>query len=142
METKDLDSAYSQIKFLYEFTMNNSFSSKQRLLLCCYIISVLCFPFCLEGFCVFLATLKYPWILNFFFLISKDFSKHIVSDGQMELILKHNYTFIWCSYYFKRPFCVILQYLHSNREFFFERKNNTQAAWFPLSIRHNYFFKD
>ena len=42
-ESKDLDSSYSQRKFDNEFTINkNFFSCKQKLLLYCYIIPVLC----------------------------------------------------------------------------------------------------
>ena len=35
---------------------------------------------------------------------------YIVLDGQMELILKHKSTFIWCSHHFSTPFCVTLKY--------------------------------
>ena len=31
-------------------------------------------------------------------------------------ILKHKCVFIWCSYYFNAPFCVIFQYPQSKRE--------------------------
>ena len=121
MKTRDLDLLTD--KEHLHITKNNFFSCKQKLLSYCCIIPVLCFPFCVWGFCIFLATLKYPWILNknvFFifciFLIPRYLSKHIVSDWQMELIVKHKCTFIWCPYHFNTPFCAILQYPQSKRE--------------------------
>ena len=48
LETRKPDPSYSQRKCAYEFTTNNIFFfCKQKLLLYCYIIPVLCFPFCL-----------------------------------------------------------------------------------------------
>ena len=89
-------------------------------MLYCYIIPVLCFLFCYQRFCISLATLKNPWILNQNALkkkkISKDFLKHLVSDGQMELFVKHKCTFIWCSYHFNTPYCLNLHYPQSKRE--------------------------
>ena len=63
----------------------------------------------------------------------KDFSKHIVSDGQMELILKHKCTFIWCSYYFKNNtiLCYSSISLVKKRNFLSKRKKKlSQAVWF------------
>ena len=59
--------------------------------------------------------------------ISKDFSKYIVSDGQMQLILKHKCTFIRCSYHFNTPFCVIRQYSQLKRQILWQKENNTQS---------------
>ena len=49
----------------------------------------------------YIATFKYSWFLSELKRIfsknkkdPEDFSKHIVSDGQMKLILKHKCTFI------------------------------------------------
>ena len=48
METRKPDPSCSQRKCAYEFNANNIFFfCKQNLLLYCYIIPVLCFPFCL-----------------------------------------------------------------------------------------------
>ena len=76
------------------------------------------------------------WILNknVFKKNPKDFSKHIVSDGQMELILKHKCTFIWCSYHFNTPFCVILQYPQSEREILCQKQKQY------LVKLHDFFF--
>ena len=75
---------------------------------------------------------------------SKDFSEHIVSDGQIRLILKHKCTFIWCSYHFNRPFCAILQYPRSNKYSLSKRKAIlSQAAgyFFRILCRMNIYFK-
>ena len=47
--------------------------------------------------------------------IPKYFSKHIVSEGQIEVIVNHKCTFAQCSYHFNTLFCVILQYPHSKK---------------------------
>ena len=48
-------------KSMYKFTTNNSFlSCKQKLLLYCYVIPVLCFPF------LFLRVLYFPWYVEYF----------------------------------------------------------------------------
>ena len=70
-------------------------------------------------FCCFVEVSLDFKLESFFFLkkkIPRNFSKHIVSDGQMELILKQKCTFIWCSYHFNTLFCIILQYRQSKRE--------------------------
>ena len=64
--------------------------------------------------------------------IPKGFSKHIVSDGQMELILKHKCIFIRCSYHFNTPFCVILQYPQSKREILCQKEKQ-------YSVKLHYF---
>ena len=71
--------------------------------------------------------------------IPKGFSKHIVSDGQMELILKHKCIFIRGSYHFNTPFCVILQYPQSKREILCQKENNTQSS---CMILFSYFMLD
>ena len=48
--------------------------------------------------------------------VPEDFSKHIVSNGQIQLILNHKYTFTLCSYHFNTPFSVILQYPQSKNK--------------------------
>ena len=96
------------------------------LLFLCYV-----FPFAYKNFLFPMlrwSTLDYvevPWI-------PKDFSKYIVSDGQMELILKHKRTFIWCSYHLTQ-FCVILQYPQSKSEIWHQKEK-------PYSVKLHYFF--
>ena len=60
---RDLNSPYSQRKFVYEFiTNNNLFSCKQKLLNC-YIIPVL-FALLPLGILYFPCYIEVPWILN------------------------------------------------------------------------------
>ena len=97
-ETGDLDSPDSERKLVYEFTAkNNVFFVNSHyyfyiaILFLCYV-----FPFGSKNF-VFplLSCIILDFELERIFKKSfKDFSKHIVSDGQMELILKHKCTFI------------------------------------------------
>ena len=116
LETRDLGSFYSQRKFVYEFTTNNNFfSCKQKLLLYCYICYV--FPFASKDFvCPLLRWIILDFELERIKKNPKESLKHIVLDGQMELILKHKCTFIWCSYHFNTQFCVIPQYPQSKRK--------------------------
>ena len=75
--------------------MNHNFISCKQKLLCYYIIPVLCFLDFLYGFYISVATLKYPPALPPKKKQPlKHFSKHLVSDGQIVLVLKHKCTFI------------------------------------------------
>ena len=125
LKTRHLDSSFSERKFAYEFTTNNNFfSCKQNYY--CIVILFLCFVFPFTSKDFVFPLLRWSILLfklerikkkeksqRFYF---KNFPKHIVSDGQMKLILKHKCTFIWCSYHFNPPFCVILQYPQSKWE--------------------------
>ena len=62
------------------------------------------------------------------------FLRYIVSDGQMKLIVNHKCTFIWCSYHFNTPFCVILQYPQSKREILRQKEKQYSAKL------HDFFF--
>ena len=149
LETRDLDSFYSQRKFVYEFTTNNNFfSRKQKLLLYCYIILVM---FSFLPLRIFVFSLLRWSILDFKLERikkknnPKDFSKHILSDGQMELILKHKCTFIWSSYHFNAPFCVILQCPQSKREILCQKEKQYSVKlndfFFRVLCRMDIFFK-
>ena len=112
---------------------------------------MLCFLFCHQRFCISLATLKNPWILNQNALKkkkkkknSKEFLKHLVSDGQMELFVKHKCTFIWCSYHFNTPYCVNLHYPQSKREILFQKEKQYSAKlhdFFHILCRMDLYFK-
>ena len=54
------------------------------------------FPSCLFQ-CMILLSLSIPIFLNFF---SQNSFRHIVSDGQIQLILNQTNVFIWQFYYF------------------------------------------
>ena len=101
-----------------------------------------------------LARLNYPgfWIRTYLKLKKKnkikknpkDFSKHIVSHGQMELILKRKCTFIWCSYHLNTPFCVILQYPQSKGEILSQKEKQYYVKLhdvFCILYRMDIFFK-
>ena len=96
---------------------------------------------------------KLELILKKFSKFPKNFSKHVVSDGQWEVILKHKCTFAWCSYHFKSKllcqkekqfsvtphdfFCVYVRWTYISR-----------SSWFIKVERHDhrydqcYFFRD
>ena len=132
LETRDLGSFYSQRKFVYEFTTNNNFfSCKQKLLLYCYICYV--FPFSSKDFvCPLLRWIILDFELERIKKNPKESLKHNVLDGQMELILKHKCTFIWCSYHFK--YTILCYYsVSSVKKKNYMSKGKTmlsQAAWF------------
>ena len=79
-------------------------------------IIILLHYFCVMFSLMSLRILHFSFYKNVLKKIPKDFSKHIVSNEQMELILKYKCTFVWSSYHFNTLFCVILQYPQSKRE--------------------------
>ena len=146
LETRDLDSSYNQRKFVYEFTTNNNFFFyKQKLLLYCYIDPMLCFPFASKDFvCPLLRWITLDLELQRIKKNIKDFSKHIVSDGQMELCPKYKCIFIWCSYHFNTPFCVMLQYPQSRTEILCQKEKQYSVKlhdFFHILCRMDTFFK-
>ena len=133
-ETRDLDSSYSQKK-IYMNLQRTIISSLVNKNYCCIVILFLCyvFPFVSKDFVFPLLR----WSILDFKLErikkkkkkSEDFSKHIVSDGQIELILNHNVLLFDVLIILIHHFVLFSSILNQKKTFYFKSKNNTQSRW-------------
>ena len=120
-------------------TNNDFFSCEQTLSLYCFIILVLCFPFLLEGFCIFLATLKYPWI----------FQSILCQMDKLNLFLSTNVLSFDVLTILIHRFLLLFSILSEKEKFYVKRKNNTQSSciiflsffFFRILCRMNISFK-
>ena len=147
LETRELDSSYSQRKFVYELTANNNFSScKQKLLFCCYIIPVLCFPFCLCIFCISLASLNYPgfWIRTYLKKNLKDFQSILCRINKWNLFLSTIVLLFDVLNILILHFVLFFSIFSQKEKFYVKRKNNSQSScmiFFHILCRMDIFFK-
>ena len=105
---------------------------------------MLCFLFCHQRFCISLATLKNPWILNQNALKKKKKKKKLQIVFKSSCFWWTNGTFIWCSYHFNTPYCVNLHYPQSKREILFQKEKQYSAKlhdFFHILCRMDLYFK-
>ena len=114
-----------------------------------YVVTLflLCFPFCLRGFCISLATLKQHWILNqniFKKKIPKNFQHILCRMDKWNLFLSTNVLSFNVLTILIHHFVLFFSILSQKEKFYVKRRNNTRSSYMIFSrilCQMDIFFK-